>query len=68
MPAIASVDALERAAASFEVTDLDVDAEPTALAAARRSLADSGLLLLGGRPTAPPPLGGSRDREVALMA
>jgi erythromycin esterase-like protein len=47
MPAIASLDALERAAAGFEVTDLDVDAEPTALAAVRRSLADPGLLLLG---------------------
>ena len=47
MPAIASLEALERAVAEFEVTDLDLAIEPSALAAAQRSLKESGLLLLG---------------------
>src|SRR6516225_2687596 len=47
MPAIASLEALERAVAEFEVTDLDLAIEPTALTAAQRSLKESGLLLLG---------------------
>lgn len=36
-----------RAAAQFVVADLDIEAEPSALSAARRSLEDAGLLLLG---------------------
>jgi len=47
MPAIASIDALERAVTEFEVTGLDVAIEHSALAAARRSVDESGLLLLG---------------------
>jgi hypothetical protein len=47
MPAIASIEALERAVAEFEVTGLDVTVEHAALGAAQRSLEDSGLLLLG---------------------
>ena len=47
MPAVASLDALERAVAGFAITDPGLVAEPAALAAARRSLAESGLLLLG---------------------
>jgi hypothetical protein len=47
VPRIASLQALERAAAGFEVTDLKLTVEPSARAAVRRSLDDSGLLLLG---------------------
>ena len=47
MPSVASLDALHRAIAGFAVTDLDLVIEPRALAAARRSLDSSGLLLLG---------------------
>jgi hypothetical protein len=47
MPRIASLEALQRAAAEFEVTDLELMIEPSAGAAARRSLDRSGLLLLG---------------------
>jgi hypothetical protein len=47
MPSVASLEALERAAAEFKVTDLEVMIEPSAQAAARRSLDHSGLLLLG---------------------
>lgn len=47
MPCLSSLDGLVRAAAGFEVADLRLAAEPGALAAARRSLDDSGLLLLG---------------------
>ena len=47
MPAIASLEALERAVAEFEVTGLDVTIEQAALGAARHSLEESGLLLLG---------------------
>jgi hypothetical protein len=44
---VASVDALVQAAAGFVVTDLDLAAEPAAVAAAQRSLDESGPLLLG---------------------
>jgi hypothetical protein len=47
VPSVASLEALQRAAAEFAVTDLSVVIEPPALAAARRSLDESGLLLLG---------------------
>ncbi|HEY1624704.1 MAG TPA: hypothetical protein VGG16_12985 [Streptosporangiaceae bacterium] len=47
MPRVASREALERAAAGFEVTDLELMMEPSAQAAAQRSLDESGLLLLG---------------------
>jgi hypothetical protein len=47
MPRIATLEALQRAAAGFEVTDLELMIEPSAGAAARRSLDQSGLLLLG---------------------
>ncbi|GAA3517906.1 hypothetical protein GCM10023075_80290 [Streptosporangium album] len=41
------MDDLLRAIAAFEVEEFDLPVEPDALTAARRSLADSGLLLLG---------------------
>lgn len=47
MPCVASLEELDRAAASFAVTDPGLAIEPPALAAARRSLQESGLLLLG---------------------
>jgi hypothetical protein len=47
MPRVASLEALQRAAAGFDVTDLTLVIEPSAEAAARRSLDQSGLLLLG---------------------
>jgi hypothetical protein len=47
VPCVESLDALHRAVAGFAVTDLDLAIEPAALAAARRSLESSGLLLLG---------------------
>jgi hypothetical protein len=47
MPRVASLEALQRAAAGFEVRDLRLMIEPSAEAAARRSLDQSGLLLLG---------------------
>ena len=47
MPTVASLEALQRAAADFEVADLGLVIEPPALAAARRSLDESGFLLLG---------------------
>jgi len=47
MPRVASREALERAAAGFEVTDLELMIEPSAHAAAQQSLNESGLLLLG---------------------
>jgi hypothetical protein len=50
VPRVASLEALERAAAGFEVTDLKLIIEPSAQAAARRSLDESGLLLLGEVP------------------
>jgi hypothetical protein len=47
MPCIASLEAFERAAARFEITELQLMIEPSAGAAVRRSLDQSGLLLLG---------------------
>jgi hypothetical protein len=47
VPSVASLDALRRAVAEFSVTDAGLVMEPAALAAARRSLDSSGLLLLG---------------------
>jgi hypothetical protein len=44
---VGSIVELERAAADFAVVDLELVIEPAALAAARRSLAESGFLLLG---------------------
>ena len=41
------MEAFRRAAADFVVADLELEAEPAAVSAARRSLDDSGLLLLG---------------------
>jgi hypothetical protein len=47
VPGVDSMDAFLQAAAEFVVADLELQAEPSAAAAARRSLDDSGLLLLG---------------------
>ena len=47
MPSVASLEDLHRAVAGFTVEDLGLVIEPPALAAARRSLDESGLLLLG---------------------
>ena len=47
MPAVASLDALERAAADFEIGETRLVIEPAALTEARCSLDSSGLLLLG---------------------
>lgn len=47
MPSVDSMEALDRAVAQFEVSDLEMAIEPPALEAARRSLDQSGLLLLG---------------------
>ncbi len=47
MPSVASLEALHRAAADFAVTDLSLVIEPSALAAVRRSLDESGFLLVG---------------------
>jgi hypothetical protein len=47
VPSVASLDDLHRAVADFTVEDLGLVIEPPALAAARRSLDESGLLLLG---------------------
>ena len=47
MPCIASLEAFEGAAARFEITELKLMIEPSAGAAVRRSLDQSGLLLLG---------------------
>jgi hypothetical protein len=44
---VASLEAFVHAAAEFVVADLDLVTEPAALAAAQRSLEESGLLLLG---------------------
>jgi hypothetical protein len=44
---VASVEALVRVVAEFVVADLELVAAPAAVAAAQRSLDDSGLLLLG---------------------
>lgn len=47
VPRVSTVEELDRAAADFTVTDLGLVIEPQALAVARRSLEESGLLLLG---------------------
>jgi len=47
VPCVASLEELDRAAADFAVTDLNLAVEPSALAAARQSLQESGFLLLG---------------------
>lgn len=47
MPSVASLKALERAVAQFELGELELAIEPPALHAVRRSLDESGLLLLG---------------------
>lgn len=47
MPSVSSLDAFRAAIAEFAVADAGLVIEPTALASARRSLDDSGLLLLG---------------------
>jgi hypothetical protein len=47
MPTVATLTALEHAAAEFEIGDIRLVIEPPALTAARRSLDSSGLLLLG---------------------
>jgi hypothetical protein len=47
MPCVSSIEAFVQAVAGFQVADLDLVTEPAALAAAQRSLDDSGLLLLG---------------------
>lgn len=50
MPCIASLEVFERAAARFEITELELLIEPSAGEAVRRSLDESGLLLLGEVP------------------
>jgi hypothetical protein len=50
MPCTASLEAFERAAARFEITELELVIEPSAGAAVRQSLDQSGLLLLGEVP------------------
>jgi hypothetical protein len=47
MPGIASLEALQRGVNEFDITHFQLDFEPAALAAARKSLGESGLLLLG---------------------
>ena len=47
VPRVSTPEELDRAAADFAVTDLGLVIEPPALAAARRSLEESGFLLLG---------------------
>jgi hypothetical protein len=47
MPGVASLDALQRAVNEFDITAFHLDVEPAALAAARQSLDESGLLLVG---------------------
>jgi hypothetical protein len=47
MPGVASLDALQRAVDEFDVTSFYLDVDQSALAAARQSLDESGLLLLG---------------------
>lgn len=61
MPCVTSLDALHRAVSGFAVTDLDLVIEPRALAAARRSLDSSGLLLLGE-------MHGVRDNPLLIRA
>jgi hypothetical protein len=47
MPSVASMEALEHAVAQFEVIDVELVIDRPALTAVRRSLDESGLLLLG---------------------
>jgi hypothetical protein len=47
MPGVASLDALQRAVNEFDITSFYLHIEPAALTAARQSLDESGLLLLG---------------------
>jgi hypothetical protein len=47
MPGIASLEAFQRGVHEFDILNFQLDIEPAALAAARRSLEESGLLLLG---------------------
>jgi hypothetical protein len=47
VPTVSTVEELEQAAASFPLTDLDLETETTAVAAVRRSVDESGFLLLG---------------------
>ena len=47
VPCVTSVEGLSQAVSGFVVADVDLAAEPAAAAAARQSLDDSGLLLLG---------------------
>jgi hypothetical protein len=47
VPGVDSIEAFVQAAAEFAVAGLELRAEPSAVSAARRSLDDSGLLLLG---------------------
>jgi len=47
MPAVSRVEDLREAVAEFVVTDLDLPFEPAALAVMRRSLDETGLVLLG---------------------
>jgi hypothetical protein len=47
MPTVTALEALEHAAAGFEVNDLEPVVEPSARIAAQRSPDQSGLLLLG---------------------
>jgi hypothetical protein len=47
VPAVTSLEALNHAADSFELTGITLDIEPSAREAAQRSLEHSGLLLLG---------------------
>jgi len=47
VPCVTSVEGLLQAVAGFVVADVDLAAEPAAAAAARQSLDDSGLLLVG---------------------
>jgi hypothetical protein len=47
VPGVDSIEAFLQEAAEFAVVDLELQAEPSAVSAARQSLDDSGLLLLG---------------------
>jgi hypothetical protein len=47
MPGVASLEALQRAVNEFDITSFRLNIDPAALAAARQSLDQSGLLLLG---------------------
>jgi hypothetical protein len=47
MPGIASLEALQRGVSEFDITHFQLDIDAAALAAAHKSLGESGLLLLG---------------------